>query len=1428
MSALSWKNLPQTSLAFLTGLILSFPVGAALELPDYPLFLTTTGVTPNILLTLDDSGSMGRAFVPEYCGANWISGTSCDATLMNRYMKSSHANPIYYNPGTTYVAPKKADGSSYTTSFTAALRNGFNSAHGTVDLSTSYRPTGYLDVDSSLTEIYMAHYGTDVSVTIPAGTETVTCNTGNSAMCTLTASATITAVNSVQVSGFTLSATYQSNSTTAGCSTRPTTDNVYRRNLSGSTLVLCFQNTTNNMKNRTVTVGYNRAAVTTTYGATNPAPAYYYLFNEGNAGCTGTAAQKKVDNDCYANMIRFVGAQAGPSDVDGDGAIDGDDEKQNFANWYSFYRNRYLATISGASLAFASLPTDSRVAWQSLNSKSNDNQDDTCSLVDSNCKGWNNVDYGSNTIGYFTDDKKTNFYGWLTHLTMQLYTPLQSALNRAADYFDNSGENGPYDNDFNSSSSGEYACRRNFHILMTDGVWNLYDTSGYVARGNVDNSSVATLPQDDTKTPPVTKSYSPRAPYKDSYSNTLADAAFYHWKRDLRPDLNNIIIPSITEPNADADKQYWDAKNNPATWQHIATYTVGLGLSDFIAASGLTWAGDTFSGSYTGLAATPPTVNWPEAKDNVDDNAADLWHAAINSRGRFYSAESGEDIVAAFDDILDTIGRVDSAGGGAALSTNTAIVASESAVYKASFGGDGRGNLVALPISTAGELGSDASVYWEAADGIPATRNILTTNTASIGNGNGEAFADCNGNLATALNRDQHGTLDNHCLQRLNFLRSNWLPSSGVVTGASWSSGTLTFTVDGHGFITGDSVKVTGIVPTNFNGTYTLTATAANTFSVVKSSNPGTWTSGGTVAYADFRNRTDTVLGGITHSAPAYTHDENQGYGNGSMSIAGKDTYNDYVATTKAGRPPMLYVGANDGMLHAFSAPDCTSMAECAAQGAGIEKFAYVPRGVYAKLSKLTDPTYSTTFYVDGSPTIGDAYIGGWKTYLVGSLRGGGKSVFALDISTPESFSAGDVKWEFTDANLWQTYSQPQIGADTASRWVAVFGNGYKSNQDNDDNDDNPNTPPDPAYLYVVNLANGNQINKIGPLDSTSVTNNGLGTPLLYDKDQNGVIDAVYAGDLKGNLWKFVNNNGSWSVGNGGNPLFNTGGQPITVKPTLTAHPDRGVLLYFGTGKYLEFNDLTNTQAQTFYAVWDDPNATPGPILTRNSLQDQSIVSTTTKDGYSIRITTNNTPNWATKHGWYLDLPTPATGAPAERIVSPALVVLFESAPDRVLFVTNVVTSDPCSRGGTSWLMELDPFTGSRTTTSIYDLNDDGKFDDADLIGGSAASGMALGSDYGLVGTPLLLTYSTEEVDENGNTTKTNFLSKAFTGSTGVSGTPTAAQSGDIELIPCCDPCTNEACKLENKCTTSLYPNCSPTPPPTPSSMSRIYWKQIQ
>ena len=494
-----------------------------------------------------------------------------------------------------------------------------------------------------------------------------------------------------------------------------------------------------------------------------------------------------------------------------------------------------------------------------------------------------------------------------------------------------------------------------------------------------------------------------------------------------------------------------------------------------------------------------------------------------------------------------------------------------------------------------------------------------------------------------------------------------------------------------------------------------------------------------------------TKLGDIVYSAPVNVGKPSAGYSDAIETVK----YSTFV-TANASRTPILYAGANDGMLHGFNATT------------GVEAMGYVPSKVYSDLALLSSKTYSHRYYVDGEPTAGDVFFAGaWHTVVVGGLNGGGQGIYALDVTTPsftETGAAGTVLWEFTDtdnaatssitdgdAGLGYTYSQPAIGKMHNGKWAAIFGNGYN----NTDSDGSASTSGN-AVLYIVDVQTGGLIQKIdtkkGMAESANgTTPNGLASPALVDVDGDEVIDFIYAGDLQGNMWKFdvtATNPTSWDSAYQSSgkpqPLFTakmgTSPQPITTRPEVGQHPQGGSLVYFGTGKFIETGDnaTTGTTTQTFYGIWDNNAA----ITTGSTdLLQQNILAEVSSGGADWRLTSDNAPNWTTHKGWYMDLYNTQGGATSnygEKQVSNS--ILYNK---RLIFTTLVPSSAVCSGGGFSWLMELNPENGGRLSQTPFDVNGDGSFSSTDyLTGGMVTTAAPVGGTKlgdGIAGAPTII-----------------------------------------------------------------------------------------
>lgn len=440
------------------------------------------------------------------------------------------------------------------------------------------------------------------------------------------------------------------------------------------------------------------------------------------------------------------------------------------------------------------------------------------------------------------------------------------------------------------------------------------------------------------------------------------------------------------------------------------------------------------------------------------------------------------------------------------------------------------------------------------------------------------------------------------------------------------------------------------------------------------------------------------ALGDIVHSAPVFVPP--------SLSYHYPDSgYAAFVSNNNA--PNVIYVGSNSGMLHAFDADS------------GEELFGFVPNAVFDHLAELTDPDYSHRYFVDGEIFVGHANIparGGWRTVLVGGLGAGGKSLFALDVTNPDNFTAADVLWEFTHADLGYTFGRPTVAPMGNDNWAVIFGNGYYSTGAK-------------AALFVVNVASGALIKQI-TVDAGPA--NGLSAPVTVANKERRIVHA-FAGDLKGNLWKFdfcnncegqnpnygVNHwDASWTQGQNKLPLFTTpGNRPITVRPAVGKHPDGGHIVFFGTGKFFDVGDnivASNPPVEAFYGLRDGSRITGLNELLEHKIMWEGLHTSTSRE---LRVTTSSeeSPYQVTANtndkGWYIRLMVDGGSAEGERVIHPPIL-----RHGRVIFTTLIPNTDPCAPGAGGWLMELRARDGSRLPFPVFDLNDDSKFDDDDLV----------------------------------------------------------------------------------------------------------------
>lgn len=434
----------------------------------------------------------------------------------------------------------------------------------------------------------------------------------------------------------------------------------------------------------------------------------------------------------------------------------------------------------------------------------------------------------------------------------------------------------------------------------------------------------------------------------------------------------------------------------------------------------------------------------------------------------------------------------------------------------------------------------------------------------------------------------------------------------------------------------------------------------------------------------------ESILGDIVNSQPVFV-----GAPNGRLfygqEFTGADDFGAYVAAQTT-RTPVVYVGANDGMLHGFNA------------NTGAETYAFVPKAAIAGgLVDYTNPDYAHRYFVDGELTVADAYLAGaWKTILVGTMGRGGKGIYALDITDP-----ADVKflWEKSATDIPQlgnSIGKPVIAQLADGDWRVMVGNG-------------PNSTGDAASLITVNLGTGAVTN----IPTGAAAANGLSAVNAWSTGATDFVDALYAGDLRGNVWKVTNLTGTPTVLNLFQAAYSGTPQPITSAPLVSKNPaDDKTWVFVGTGRYLNVDDLANKDVQSWYGLIDDGTAITG----RAQLVQTQILSETTIGGLGARVISDNVAPGL--RGWFMDLVSPVAGAEGERMVVPNFFQgLALIGTTRIPDTTNV-----CNPSGKGYVMAINPFTGGRLSQSFFDMNGDGVFNNSDLVNGAPVSGIGLPS----------------------------------------------------------------------------------------------------
>jgi type IV pilus assembly protein PilY1 len=983
---------------------------------------------------------------------------------------------------------------------------------------------------------------------------------------------------------------------------------------------------------------------------------------------------------------------------------------QNFANWYAYYRYRNSMTRTALSRVFGVLGENIRVAWQNINSNKIDNDTVITNLSNN---------------GAVTDYRKS-FFNWIFTSAGSSSTPNRASTIRAGKFFsrDSFDLKDPY---YDPGTGRDLGCRQNFHMLVTDGYWNEGDPTAPDYTAETDR----TLPDGTEYDVSDVKSQIYWDVQGSTYSSSLANIAFYYWSHDLRSDLapelyvpyTSTAVPSNLFPAkvptyvkdettgvttasgasaADKDLEiYFNPANDPADWRHVVQFLVTLGIDGKLRYSDDLDCADSTSDACAlrkGQANSTGSTGWVKPKNNSPEAVDDTWHAAINSRGSYFSAASPSSLVSHLTEIINSI--VARSGQSASESVSTSILNQGAVGFQGGYNSSGwTGYLYKQKLNT--DTGATVgSPVWDA--GCFLTGGICAAT----------------GKTETAVDPDS----------RVIFTS---VGSAGSLTGAS-------FQWDDLGTDEQNALKLdpttthpdtaTTLVPTS-NGTsddngetrldYLRGDRSYENAATPSSTNP-----------VRFRSRA-SVLGAIINSQTVYlggpsgNHLDDYPVGSPEQKAAHNgDTYEKFVKDN-IDRDPMVYVGANDGMVHAFNADS------------GKEEWAYVPHVLYGngQLDQLTNPANAFVPTVDSTPTTQDVFTkGAWRTMLVGSLRLGGRGIYALDVTdsdpVTEVQAKGKFMWEFSseqDSDLGYTYGSPNIArlacnvspcsgvptvtGEAGGTWVVLVAGGYfpkylpSQANGSSTTDTATGVTKTITYLWVLNASDGTVIKKI-PTSSGAISY-GMSTPHVVDFGLDGVDDVAVAGDLAGNLWRFDLSDpdpARWKVDQmfktytsnspcaEGNP-HGIGCEPISVMPV--AFPDAnsgGVIYVFGSGQYLGNYDRTATNVftpQHFFGVQDLGTGSASYPLTEANLKKWALTQSSAGER---TISTAATSATATPSaGW--QIPLNVTGISGERDIATVLPLFTTGAAVLVSLIPGQ-NNDPCNPGRLGAAMIVDATSG--------------------------------------------------------------------------------------------------------------------------------------
>lgn len=687
--------------------------------------------------------------------------------------------------------------------------------------------------------------------------------------------------------------------------------------------------------------------------------------------------------------------------------------------------------------------------------------------------------------------------------------------------------------------------------------------------------------------------------------------------------------------------------------QNMGLFTLGLGLNGTLSAS-------DWSALQAGTKAWPipngttGASTWGDAT-HIDD----LWHAAINGRGQYFNATSSTSLFNAINSTFSMIAAAQGSGAASASSNQTPVTGDDWLLVPSYTSVRWTGDLKAFHYTVSGstltapDTTKASAADWSAAAKLAA---MAATDRKIYFNGKGS----------------------------LQLFNATNLTSAGL-------SGL--FNVD----CGGTAPKLSQCSNASLTTSVMATATTANLIAYLGGARDNEKASA-TDFTKVFRERSG-LLGDLVNAAPVFL---------GKPPFAYVDAGYAAFASANANRTKVAYVASNDGMLHAFKV-------DTAANGGGTELWAFVPTAVMPEMYRLADATYGSNhhYFLDATPVVADVYGATkadatmkWRSILIVGQGAGGRSYFALDVTTP---STPVLLWEFgqttafsgsysgftAEDNQGLTYASPVVTKRPDGTWVVAIPSGLNNTSPGDGK----------GHLFVLNALTGEKLNDIttSPGDSTR-SNDIMRIEGWVDSETNNTTRRFYGGDLQGNLWRFdpfglTPPDGAEAVLIG--QATDAGGtpQPITTRPLLSEISTTGgkvALVSFGTGRFLASNpDFTDSSVQSIYTVKDKLAATGVGKL---RAVDQGNLVQLKLD--SNRATIGSTTiDWTTRNGWFVDLDVDSSAtSPGERIVIDGLPL----SNGVIAFGSTLPTSAVCTAGGKSYLYQFSLRNGTVVNLTAF------------------------------------------------------------------------------------------------------------------------------